>query len=485
MEYTNDERIKIFESLYSIFKSHNIIKVDLPDDFVDGLAKIREEKLAIIEPISDKDYIMPYWVKRKNNILFVFPTPPYDKKMSSTLEDTLVKFINDTRKCLTEIAEIRPKPKKLILDLRSNVGGYIHVFYDALYPILPKHVGIVLSGVDLLGNEIMQLSEDNKELNLIIKDPYNGTIKINNKLTEPKKLKIPKIEVWVNSRTASSAEMIMIMYKQTGHKIVGGPTMGLTSGMLTQSYNIFSVSVPYYWFKDKKGTIYNATIRPKPSAKPQLLEANVVAEIPQNVLKRPVDCALINHIHCKYLGENGHFGITYMVDNPKPTIQVNDNNVYIHIPENCLTHIDTLLNPLKDDILSGKLVIIDIRNTKLKDLDSLKIFSSLYKPFTLPLVDTTNDTGNDNREFYISSLYPYVTTKKQMVAGKYSNINAKFWVNKNSIYGDTKSLVLLKYLIWSFGLVEGSTSHYFFDYSLYKHTKPPYAIEIYSCQYKL
>lgn len=486
MQYTNDERIKIFQSLYKIFRTNNLVNVDLPEDFVDGLAYAREKKLMIVEPISSSDYVMPFWVKRKNNILLSFPTPPYDKKVTPEIDKKIEDFINDTRDRIKEISKIRPKPKKLILDLRSNVGGFIHAFYNALYPLLPVHNGQILSGVDLLGNELMTLSEKDCELSLIIQDPINGQLKMVNKIMDCNKTKLPKVEVWVNSRSASSSEMIMIMFAQAGHKVVGQPTMGLTSGMLTQLHTDYAVNIPYYWFKDKNGKIYNATTRPKPSIEnshtngfnSMLLEGNVVAKIPQDVLKAlktNTPSSVINHIHCKYLETNAHFGIVYSCENPTPNIQVSPDRLYIHLPEGCNSTLGTILDSHRNDVLMDKPIIIDLRNSRLKGLDSVKMFESLFKPYTLKVVD--------GQDYYVSAAYPFVSPKKQMVIGKYANANVKIWVNKNSIHGDLHSLVLLKYLLWAFGVVDGSELPNLFDHSLVKYTKRPYTIEVYSCKY--
>lgn len=486
MELSNTQRIELYKDLYKIFSTNNIIKTDLPENYIDGLAMIREKKLAVIEPINKGDFVLPFWDKYKDATLLSFPTPPFEKNMSMN-DERLSKFVVDTRKIIADMAKI--KPKKLILDLRSNLGGFIHVFYDALYPILPKHDGLIISGVDLNGKVLMTLSEENCSLKLSINDPINGKLMSVTRLSECEKLNIPEIEIYVNSRSASSSEMIMIMFSQVGYKVVGGPTMGLTSGMLTQEYDKYSVSIPSYWFRDKNGKVYSTSVRKKESSQvnneARLLTNNVVSEIPKNLLSKINHATLpstINHIHCQFLNENAHFSINYPEKNP-PIIHINTPAcLYVYIPADCIEPVKSVLDKYELEVLSSKLVIIDIRNAKLKSRESLELFSGLYKPYEVPLRETNNEV-EEKGSFYVSDGSPYITLNRRCVTGKYANINAKIWINKSSIYGDTYTTVLLRYLVWSFGLVEGSKKNYFFDYSIYKFTRPPLYIELYTCKY--
>jgi hypothetical protein len=487
MELDNAKRIKLYKDLYKIFSTNNIIKVELPDNYIDGLVLIREKKLAVIDTINKNDFVLPFWDNYNGSTILSFPTPPFEKHMSMK-DEKLSRFIVDTRNIIDDMMK-NAKPKKLILDLRSNLGGFIHVFYDALYPILPKHDGVILSGVDLDGNVLMTLSEENMNLKLSINDPMNGKMMSITKLTPCEKLNIPEIEIFVNSRSASSSEMIMIMFSQLGYKVTGGPTMGLTSGMLTQEYKNYSVSIPSYWFKDKNGKVYRASLRKKDTdtgvTDAKLLMNNVVSEIPKSLLSKinsSTPPSTINHIHCQFLNENAHFSINYPEKNP-PIIHVNIQScLYIYVPTDCVETIRSVLDKYQIDVLSSKLVIIDIRNAKIKGLDGLKIFDGLYKPFTVPLKETNNKV-DEKGSFYVSDGDPYITLTRRCTSGKYANINAKIWVNKSSIYCDTYSTVLLRYLTWSFGLVEGSKKNYFFDFSLFKFTKPPFYIELYTCKY--
>ena len=487
MEYTNDERINIYKSIFKIFKKYNIIDSSIPTDFVDGLAYARENKMLSIEPMQSNNFLMTYYTEQKSGVVrLIFPTPPYDKEID---DNKLNAFIEDTRNIIDDMMK-KAKPKKIILDLRCNNGGYIHVFYNSLYPILPKYDGLILSGVDLDGKELMRLEDKDKKLSLVIDDPINGKITITNDIINPFKYdKIPKIEVLVNSRTASSAEMIMIMYAQRGFKVVGEPTMGLTSGMLTQMFDGYNVHIPYYWFKDLNGKVYNQTTRPKPSKVPQsakLIEGNVIAKVPEILIKKINNLtpfSTFNHIHCKYLGENSHFGIDYNDKNPQILIINNDEYIYICIPEGCIQPLKEVFDACSNDVLSYKPIIIDIRNSRLKGDDAVLIFSSLFKPYEVPLKKTTNQVDKLG-SFYISGTYPYITITRYSSINRYANINAKIWVNKNSISGDCKSTVLLKYLINSFGVIEGSTYGNFFDYSYHKYLIKPYEINIYTCKYK-
>lgn len=483
MEYTNDERIKIYKSIFELFKKNNIIEDKIPPNYIDGIAHARVKKMIIVEAATGDDYLLTFWDKYKNNYLLFFPTPPYDKEK---IDDKLDSFVTDTRKIIDDL--MKHKPKKIILDLRCNNGGFIHVFYNALYPILPKFDGLILSGVDLNGKEIMRLEDNNNSLDLSIKDPVNGDVCIKTPIINPIKHNV-KVEVWVNARTASSAEMIMIMFAQRGFKVKGEPTMGLTSGMLTQIYDNYNVHIPYYWFKDLNGKIYNQTVRPKPlnkvSQPAMLIEGNVVAKVPEKIIKgiKPsTPSSTFNHIHCKYLGENSHFGIDHDLKNPEPVILNNDRCLYIYIPENSKVPLLTILNKYSKEVFNNKPIIIDIRNSKLRGDDAIEMFACLYKPHEIPLKETKNDVENKG-SFYISGSHPYLTIYRSHVISKYASINAKIWFNKNSIYGDCKSVLLLKHLIWSFGIIEGSTYGNFFDYSMHKYLVRPFNVYIYTCRY--
>lgn len=484
MQYTNNERINIYKSIFKFFKKANIIDMSIPKNFVDGLAFAREKKILTIEPTKDDQFVMTYWTEYKDGVLLNFPTPPYDKK---PIEEKVNSFIQDTQNIIDDM--MKTKPKKIYLDLRCNTGGHIHVFYNSLYALLPKYDGLILSGVDLNGKEIMRLKDENDHMVLTLDDPINGNMEFKNKVSNTHKYKLPEIEVLVNSRTASSAEIIMIMYSQKGYKITGEPTMGLTSGMLTQLYNNYNIHIPYYWFKDLNGKIYSQTTRPKPlsnvSQNVKLIEGNVVAKIPENIIKKinqSTQFSTFNHIHCEYLNENSHFSIEHDDDNPKISVICNDNCIYICIPENTNQTLKEIFDTFTNDVLSHKPIIIDIRNAKLKGDTAIEIFNCMFKPYEIPLKQTSNSIDKLG-SFYISASYPYITINKVSSIHKYANINAKIWFNKNSIYGDCKSTVLLKYLVWSFGVIQGSKYGNFFDYSLHKYLINPYNVYIYTCKY--
>jgi hypothetical protein len=118
----------------------------------------------------------------------------------------------------------------------------------------------------------------------------------------------------------------------------------------------------------------------------------------------------------------------------------------------------------------------------LKGDDAIQVFSSMFKPHEIPLKETSNQIDKLG-SFYISGSYPYITLFKISSISKYANINAKVWVNKNSIMGDCKSTLVLKHLIWSFGIIEGSRMGNYFDYSSHRYHITPYDITIYTCKY--
>lgn len=482
----NIDRIELFKKLFNVYKNNTIIKTEVPDNFVDGIPYVLEKKLASIEPVMKDDFIMSYWIEYKDGHLLSFPTPPFDKK--KLLDDPrLEKFIKDTRFVLSDL--MKQNIKKLYLDLRSNLGGFIHLFYDSLYPILPVHDGVVITGVDIDGKQVMSLSEKNNNLNLEINDPEMGKIFLTNKITDPIKYKIPSIEVLVNTRSASSSEIIMIIFSQAGYKITGGPTMGLTSGMLTQKYKEFTVSVPYYWFKDKYGKVYSTSERNKTTDNPKkltkLLSKNVLAKIPKEILKRineNTTASTLNHIHSSFLENNSHFSINYDKENPDLIEIVTPKCLYIYVPHECRGRVKDIFDRHCDKVLSGFPIVIDLRNSKLKGIESVEIFDGIFSPYEVPLKESNNKIDKLG-SFYISNQYPYFTLEKHMVVGVYANADIKFWTNKNTIHGDGYGVVLLRYLINHFGLLRDSKLSPFINHSLYKFVVDKVQIELFTCSY--
>lgn len=491
MKLSNDEKIKIHQSLYKIACRYCIIKQKFPEDFVEGLVYMAQNKLALIEPVNDSNFLPAYWVTRPNNCIhFIFPTPPMNDNYDASQEEKNKKFIAVTRAALDEV--MQQKPKKLILDLRCNGGGYIDVFYNSLYPIIPAGDGKVLSGVTLDGKEVMYLKDKGSSIDFYCNDIVNN---IQNKSTinilKPEKYNIPEIEVWVNEQSASSAEIMMILFKQEGHKIIG-ESQGLTTGMFSKRYENYSMAIPIYVFKDKDGNLYNNGYKKHPAncsnLNVSLFCNNVIGDIPQDKLAildkgSSVNYALANHIKCEYLNDNMHVHIKYKNKNPELVYTATDNSIYIFIPKGCNTPIRSVLDRYKGDILSNKKVIIDIRNAKLEGEECLKLFEALYKPYELPLIETTNDV-DELGSFYISDCYPYITTKKQMIIGCYANINASFWINDKSASKDTYSIVLLNYFIWSFGLYNDFDPADHFKYSCYKYKVGSYQIKVKASRFK-
>jgi hypothetical protein len=400
------------------------------------------------------------------------------------------QFIKETRECISEI--IAKNPKKIVLDLRNNIGGFIYVFYDSLLPLLPRiEDQKIMFGVDKFGNEVMNFA--NSGGNMVLTTTGIEA----HKLSPVEKYSDCEIEVWVNSRSASSSEFIMILFAQEGYTIVGGPTMGLTTGMTCFELDNFLVSIPTYIFKDKKGKIYQphdskiSIKKGQPNTKRDpgsILEQNILVGLPKKV----IDCITkvpkipaLNNIISEHFDNNYHCSIH--CEKPNIYHAMLDDQLYIYVPHNCVDRISTILDRYSDKVLSGFPVLVDIRGSKFgSDKENfLEIFAELYKPWKVGLIQTTHSQDDDyDRDFdklekknlegeyaYVANMPPYNFAVRRDETGKYSSINAKFWVNKFTIFGTISSCILLLYLKHNFGLKDEHKLHPYYNYSMHKYVK--------------
>jgi hypothetical protein len=488
---SNDEKISIISQLISIIKSRNLIEheVDLGYPTSDCTLDIEYFMTMLHHRIisfnrENNDHIWAFYCETRDYIQLVFPVPPFNNDFDRKLESQLEKFIIETRECIEEI--LKKDPPKIVLDLRNNYGGYIFAFYDALLPLLPDNNGqTFMRGSDISGNEIMTTSEKDGSMILKIGTNHSEYHKLHPIQNRAK----CQVEVWVNSRSASSSEMILLICKQAGYNIIGGQTMGLTTGMTQISHPDGNISVPNYVFVDKLGNTYiphdstrvieKQTSNDTLSRVGQIYDSNILTKLPQNLLEQldySTSLCVFNNIHCEYFDDNYHAGIS-PGKNPSICYQDSPNMLYIYVPKKCKQQIKTVLSKFEKELLSGtKIVLIDIRNSNVDgDLD-LGIFDEMYKPWKV-----TNQKGVTA---YICNKSPYVVAKQCNKIGRYSSINAQFWVNKNSTRGDILSSAMLLYFIDNFGLYEKSKLGKYYKYGSstceYKQSK----VEIYSCKFK-
>lgn len=480
----NTEKNKIIKKLCDLVKSRSLL--DIPVDYQDYeyLVEMLHRRLIVLKPETPAKYIWPFYIEHGHMIQFVFPTPPYADVMDADMRKILEKFIAETRKCIAEI--IAKQPQKIVLDLRNNSGGYLYVFYDALLPLLPPRDGLLATGVDRNGNDYMRFTNKNNTMILAFNEGQETR-----KLTPVMFRPVCPIELWVNSRSASSSEMMALLCSQDGYEVIGGPMMGLTTGMTSIKIENASVSIPVYFFKDVNGKIYQP-----PDSKVKINKTgkevkgaigdNVLTTLPKQVMKwvesKP-SIPLFNNIICKYFDNNYHTGINY--DKPAISYAMQNDQLYIHIPKKCTTKISAVLDEFDAQLKSGTSVLIDIRNAELgaEDQNFLEIFDGLYRPWNIELIETTHSQDDDHdvkynrldeknligHYAYIANKRPYTFSEKQPEIGKYSDISAKFWVNKHSMFGTISSCLFLLYVKAHFGLFEESTLAPYYDYGMYRY----------------
>lgn len=490
---SNSDKLEIIQRMAKLILSRSLINNREGDNDVNSslgcvnyLADMREIRAYSIEPAKKADYLWPYYAE---NVL-VFPTPPYDDDFGESFRAKASRFIAETRNVLAEF--LAKKPENPVLDLRGNTGGYVYVFVDALLPILLPEKYVSKSGFDLLygvdkyGGIMMKLSIFSGELQLSVDgNTVNDTLSNVEKYWDG-----PRFTVWVNSRTASSAEIIALICRQFGSQIVcrGENTMGLTTGMITKNYEGFNVSMPCYWFKDILGNVYrdgilhpvkNPKYEKKGKTAPTLYSKQILASLSEADMAkvgRDMSC-YHNHLGDVYFDNNYHFNIHYYDKNPRIECIANDQCIYLYIPPKTPDTVGSILDKYDLDVLGRKKVYIDIRNSRLKGPECLELFGQLFHPSKVQLLHSSISSDEIGKYMYISAQTPYITTSTTASIGKYSGINAEILINRNSFHGDTYSTVLGLYLGKNY-TVMGQFGPYP-EYSLYTYVMDGFKLEVY------
>lgn len=508
----NEEKLKIIQYVSDLVRSRSLLTIPGTDTGFEYLQNMLENRLVVLKPTEPENYIWPFYLEHTDFIQFVFPSPPFDEDHVKIKKIAKI-FIQETRNCINEI--IDKKPKKIVLDLRNNVGGFIYVFYDALLPLLPHIEGQkVMFGIDKNGCEVMNFSQMNGKMLLVT----NNVNLEGHKLSPVQKRPSCEIEIWVNSRSASSSEFVMILCGQEGYNIVGGPTLGLTTGMTSFDLDGGTASLPTYMFKDKNGKIYqpvDSKIEIKDGKEQKsILARNVLVDLPADVVdkyEKSPSIPTLNNIISEYFDNNYHCSIHH--ETPKIYYNMFGKNeqkavrgaaspqgLYIYVPHKCTEKISTILDIYKDQVLAGMPVLIDIRGSKFgaDKEDFMELFEDLYKPWKVQLLETTHSQDDDfDRKFdklekknlegeyaYVSNMRPFTFAVPRKEIGRYSSINAKFWVNKFTIFGNISSCILLLYLKHNFGLKDEHKLPRHYNYSMHKYIEKNIEVYVYSNKFQ-
>jgi len=473
----NAKKIKIMDRVSDIVRSQSLITIPTSAEKYEYLVEMLQSRLIVIGSVPASKYVWPFYLERQDFIQLVFPTPPFEPKLDNKLKRTLDDFVKETRKCIAEI--IAKNPPKIVLDLRNNFGGFLYVFYNALLPLLPlAEDQELVYGVDKAGETYMTML--NQAGKMILQFPNGQEVRELYPVSARPKC---KVELWVNSRSASSSELIMVLCAQEGYRVLGRPTLGLTTGMSSIELPDGEFNYPSYVFMDKHKKIYqpddsNITIGEKTpeslTGPARKLCGNVLVELPPKVLdmvSASPSIPVFNHLISEYFSNNYHCGIDY--DKSPLSYCITKTQLYIHVPKKCKTKISSVLDEFQDRLEQGLPVLIDIRNAILGDKkeDFMFVFDGLYKPWK-----AKSETGTA----YIGNSTPYIFGKAQTKTGKYSNIKANFWVNPFSISGNLQSCLFLLFVKDTFGLYPESTLSDHYDYSLHPYKVDNIEAQVYS-----
>jgi hypothetical protein len=318
------------------------------------------------------------------------------------------------------------------------------------------------------------------------------------------------MEIWVNARSASSSEFIMIMCAQEGYNIVGEPTLGLTTGMTCFDADGSVVAIPTYMFKDKNGKIYqphdskikigSGKLEYKHTPD-EILARNVLVSLSKKTLEsiknNPLSPA-INNVISEFFDNNYHCSIHS--EKPKIYHVMLPDQLYIYVPHKCTTKISSVLDDYQNKVLAGFPVLVDIRNAKFgaDKEEFMELFDGLFKPWQVKLLETTHSQDDDfDRDFdklekknlegqfaYTSDMAPYTFAVKRNEIGRYSGINARFWVNKFSFFGNLTSCILLLYLKHNFGFKDENKLWRHYNYSMHRYVKGNIEAYVYSDKFE-
>lgn len=502
----NSEKLEVISYLSELVKSRSLVG-DQNTTGYEYLVNMLADRLIVMKSVKTENYIWPFYIEHPDFIQFIFPSPPFENKHDSKLLRITTRFVTETRHVIDEI--ISKNPQKIVIDLRNNIGGYLYVFYNGLLPLLPQRKNLIMTGIARDGSEIIHFTNTGDRLILATPDKKTIIEEIN---LDPIRSR-PKcpVVVQVNKRSASSAEFIMVLFKQENLPVIGEPTLGLTTGMQSARIGDATVALPVYIFKDINGQIYqphDSLIKiPSPICQTaddrlcKLMARNVLCDIPDKLLQTRYtleNIPVVNNIISGIFKNNFHCSL----DCEKNGISHTKHNgqIYIHIPPKCDSKISDVLDLYKTDLDLGLPVLIDIRCAKLGDenRDFMHVFDGLYRPWSIELIETTHSQDDeydrdrkklDKKQLigqyaYIANRSPYNFSSKQSDVGQYANINAKFWVNRFSTAGTIASCIFLLYVKQTFGLFEESELKPYYDYSFHKYIRDVYEVWIYTDRFR-
>lgn len=192
---------------------------------VEHFLSLQSRNLVILNSIV---YLNGFLTQDKRLYIW-FPTPPIKDELQND-------YIKKSRKNLERLLKL--DFLSIILDMRNNIGGTFFTFFDTLYPIMKfnKEKNILMFGKNINEEFSTIFYTDHKKINIKFQ---NGEIS-SKQLTKSKIFleKFNKIEILINEKTMSSAEIITIVLKNNFDEtiIYGTHTGGLTNGCSKRTF---------------------------------------------------------------------------------------------------------------------------------------------------------------------------------------------------------------------------------------------------------
>ena len=242
-----------------ISKTIDAIKHACPDELIDDQDYISIEHFLAVQSINNvmlfnKSYIEGKILNNGGIYLFIYnlPLDNYDN------ED----YILNTSNYITDLMRLSPDFDNITIDYTNNVGGVILDFVDSLIYVLHLLVD-VRKNIDLAklysksGKEEGRFYLENGLFHLEYYDSitYKNNIGINEemlKILDKKRGKV-KINIILNEKSGSSAEICPLIFESFGAKLYGQvaniKSYGLINSMKRIDGNNSNILIPCYNFK--------------------------------------------------------------------------------------------------------------------------------------------------------------------------------------------------------------------------------------------
>lgn len=251
----SDKKNKAIMNIYNKIKKISLHEYDdiNPEEY------ISPEHFVRLFTTSDKFAISTFWNEKPNVVVnkagygyIVFPPP-------SLFDNN----INEIDKLSSKISKIENKVKAWVIDLRSNFGGFEHLFQYFVSIFIPDDYEGILYSIIKGDNDILHdVSIYNNDI--INRQKYSQSISVHHIKKELIRTKIKKnIHVLVNDKTASGGEFVCLILKSFGAKIYGSTdktsgALNMTSGYILDEH--ISVHFPNAFIYDKNNLKHNIYI---------------------------------------------------------------------------------------------------------------------------------------------------------------------------------------------------------------------------------